>query len=513
MRRRDFIRTIGATGVGVATGLGITPFDRVRYASAAPTWGDYPSYAKDAELPNEKRAKNVLELFLYGGLCPWETFYVVDNPAWGEKDKLMWYTFLTGTDSIPNVYTNCYGAEAPPMLTDFRVDENGVLVKLGPFAQGLRKRQDIVDRLRVHVVSHTLEPHEGAIPLAMSGYRLGAPKLAGVGAAVQHYHLAHATEITGEPYAYVLYSPGDFPTDNLRAASSVGQHPGSSRPLSIKVTASTAFIDALKRKEVGALRPQFDALLSNHLADYKKRLTWPGQDAMVRSLTVNDYASALGNVQKTDTLIEILKEEFFKGVSGSACGQTSNPNYPHMGLKLASHILTRPGSLARHVTVVDGGLIPASGGGGYDTHTNHIKDSARNLANIWHELTSIINEPGENNPAKLNLEETLIVVNTEFGRTPWNQNGSGRNHHPYAYVTLMFGGPVGPDQQGIVGSIGSDGFAVNALSPAESRAATLAALGVYPFAPECYAVSDVYGAGTELEASMWINEVVLGVKA
>ena len=77
----------------------------------------------------------------------------------------------------------------------------------------------------------------------------------------------------------------------------------------------------------------------------------------------------------------------------------------------------------------------------------------------------------------------------------------------------MFGGPVGPAEKGIVGSIGPNGFANMALSPAETRAATLSALGIYPFAPECYAVSDVYGTGTESQASTWLNEVVLGVKS
>ncbi len=31
------------------------------------------------------------------------------------------------------------------------------------------------------------------------------------------------------------------------------------------------------------------------------------------------------------------------------------------------------------------------------------------------------------------------------------QGADGRNHYPSAYVTLMFGGPVGPEQRGIVG--------------------------------------------------------------
>jgi hypothetical protein len=493
-------------GAGAIPGLS-------RFARASEGWGDYPVFAADALIPAEKRAKNVLEIFMYGGVSPWETFYVVDKDEYGKSQGYMWWTFQEGTNNVSSAYTNCNGAGAPPMLQSFATDENGAVVKLGPFMEPLRSRTDITERLRLHILSHTLEPHEGAIPLAMSGYRLGAPKLAGIGAAVQHYALSHDTEYTGEPYAYVLYSPGDFPTDNLRAASAIGLHPGSSRPLGIRVTPSTAFIEALQRKTVGELRPQFDALVNYYADEYKKQLSWKGVGSAVRSNTMLDYAFSIDTIQKTDTLVEILGEEFFEGVAGDACGQSAGVNYPHMNLKLAAHLLTRPGSKAKHITVVDIGLIQASGGGGYDTHSGHIKDSARNLHNLWTQLISIINEPGESDPSKLNLDETLIVLNTEFGRTPWSQGGSGRNHHPYAYVTAMFGGPVGVEQKGIVGGISSDGYASSALSPAETRAATLAALGIYPFAPECYAVSDVAGVTTEEDAAMWVKEVVLGVKS
>ncbi|MFT7623495.1 MAG: hypothetical protein ACI9WU_002678 [Myxococcota bacterium] len=503
MRRRNFIRTLG--GAGIAAGLGAYP----RSASAAPLWGDYPSFALPAILPEGKRAKNVLDIFLYGGLCPWETFYVV--PEYGVADKHMWWTFQDGNEGIPQIYQNCYGDAAPPILQDWMTDDLGAQVRLGPFTEPLRSRQDIISRMRAHVVTHTLEPHEAAIPFAMSGYRLGDPKLAGVGAAVQHYYQARTPTTTGEPFAYVLFSPGDFPTDNLRSASAVGQHPGSSRPLSIRVQADTSFIEALKRGAVEEYRPQFDAMLNYYSLQYRNRMYWPGASSPTRANTFGDYKFSLDTLQQTDSLINILEPQYFGSVGGSACGQSNEPNYPRMGLKLASHLLNRPDSQARYVCVVDGGLITASGGGGYDTHNKHIKDSARNLTNLWQELNDIINEPGENDPSKLNLDETMVCINTEFGRSPWAQNDDGRNHHPYAYVTMMFGGPIGQEETGLVGAIDENGYAVGGVGPAESRAAILAALGIYPFAPENYAVSQVYGTGTETEASMWLKEGILGV--
>lgn len=511
MRRREFLKGMAAGGAALAGGL---YRGRVR-AAGATAWGAYPEYAQAALLPPEAQAKNVLEVFLYGGLCPWETFYVVpefgrpDNPIPALRDT-QWWTFQEGPNNVREVYRDCVGASAPPMLKEFRTDSAGQLVHLGPFSEPLRSRTDIVDRLRVHVVNHTLEPHEGAIPYAASGYRLGSPKLAGLGAAVQHYHQARAPIITGEPYAYVLFSPADFPTDNLRSAGAVGQHPGSARPLAIRVEDNTSFIDALARGTLGTSRQAFDDLVDLYTSRYQKRLVPPGFDRPVRSQTWADFDFSLRTLQQTGVLVDILEPELFTGVAGGSCGQSADVNYPHMGLRLGAQLLTRPDGLARYVCVFDGGLIPASGGGGYDTHNSHVIDSARNLTNLWTQLAAVINEPGEDDPTKLDLDDTLVVINTEFGRTPGPQNGDGRNHWPYAYVTLMFGGPIGPEQQGIVGAIGPAGQATESMGPAATRAAVLAALGIFPFAPECYAVSDVDNTFSELEAAMWLNEVVLG---
>ncbi|MFO1019095.1 MAG: DUF1501 domain-containing protein [Planctomycetales bacterium] len=40
------------------------------------------------------------------------------------------------------------------------------------------------------------------------------------------------------------------------------------------------------------------------------------------------------------------------------------------------------------------------------------------------------------------LEETMIVVGTEFGRTPGAQGSDGRDHHPYGFSILLAGGGI-----------------------------------------------------------------------
>ena len=40
------------------------------------------------------------------------------------------------------------------------------------------------------------------------------------------------------------------------------------------------------------------------------------------------------------------------------------------------------------------------------------------------------------------LDETLVVWSSEFGRTPWSQNTTGRDHNPKGYTAWMAGGGI-----------------------------------------------------------------------
>ena len=182
-----------------------------------------------------------------------------------------------------------------------------------------------------------------------------------------------------------------------------------------------------------------------------------------------------------------------------------------MSLNAARHLLTHPTEPARYVCVSDVGLYEASGGGGYDTHSANSFDTARNFNNMLRNLLSIINGPGETDALKLSLDDTMIILNMEFGRTPWAQDGGdGRNHHPYGYVTAFIGGPITADQKGIHGNIRADGVAQAYASPAENRAAALLAMGIWPFSPEAFAVSDVRGATGEEDGALAAIEHYLG---
>jgi uncharacterized protein (DUF1501 family) len=40
------------------------------------------------------------------------------------------------------------------------------------------------------------------------------------------------------------------------------------------------------------------------------------------------------------------------------------------------------------------------------------------------------------------LDETLVVIGTEFGRTPGAQGSDGRDHHPYGFSIALAGGGI-----------------------------------------------------------------------
>src|SRR5690606_38203941 len=101
------------------------------------------------------------------------------------------------------------------------------------------------------------------------------------------------------------------------------------------------------------------------------------------------------------------------------------------------------------------------------------------------------------------------VINTEFGRTPFEQGRKGRGHWPFGYPVLFIGGPV--RRRGIYGSLDENAIASTHSTPTENRIAVLMAMGIHPFDTESFNVGDVVGAADEANAAEWIIANHLGV--
>ncbi len=510
MKRRDFLKLSGAAGASVSSGL------LARRAHAAP-FGEFPTSAASLLLPPERRATQVLEIFLYGGLSCWESLYLVDDygqPTDPQYPNQQFYTFSgTGPDSVSAARSACGIAPQEPNGVDFATDSLGKTVALGPFALPLRNRADLVARMRLIVQRHNLEPHEAAVPLALTGKPVGHPSLAGLGSHIQRYFLDRDTTGRKSPFSYV-FATGGLPGDNVAAAAATGLHPGIVRPLMIKVDNAARLYELLERGALGTAqdRARYDALVAVHGELFRRRLRFDGRGDALRSRRFSNLSQAASAVANADSVASVLDPSLFLAQPATVCGDSkSSGNIPAMSLKTAAHLLTHPTEPARYVCVSDTGLYEASGGGGYDTHTDNSHDTARNLVNVLQELAAVVNEPGELDPDKIDLDRTLIVLNTEFGRTPTRQGGgNGRNHHPYGYVSALIGGPIGEAQKGIHGAIGPDGRASTWMTPAEARIAALLAMGIWPFSPEAFFVSDVQGVSTEPDAAASVLDRALG---
>ena len=144
-------------------------------------------------------------------------------------------------------------------------------------------------------------------------------------------------------------------------------------------------------------------------------------------------------------------------------------------------------------------------------------DGAKFLAGLADELAALAEIIGEG-PGQIDLRTTLVIVNTEFGRTPHRQEQAGQtgtNHWPWGYITMFIGGPV--QGRSCYGRIGydpggaEDGYAVDYVTPAENRMMAMQAMGIYPFSSQSFAVGDVRGGVVDEEAAAQrIHETYLG---
>jgi len=500
MRRRDLL--LG----GLATGAAALVGSRAWGAG----FGQAPAGAASLLLPEGRRAERCLELFLYGGLGPFESFYVVDaygRPRDREFPNQQWWLFERDHERV--FEQECGLSSAGDYLAPFGTDALGQTVQLGPMVRAFRDRPDLLARMRVVVTAHDLEPHEAAIPYALSGFRLGNSRLAGTGAHLQRY-FQERDGARPTPHSYVFTPLTELSTDNIRAASAVGLHPGSARPLNLKIGPSNSFPEQLARGTVGDRRVAVDALRAHLQAQATLRYEGPVGETL-RSRALADHAYALEALSSSEALAGVITPELFARRQGASCS-ADNLDLTGMSLEAAVALLTHPTDAARYALVVDGGLIPADGGGALDTHSLHLETHARNLGHSLRELAARINGPDEADPRKLNLDDTMIAITAEFGRTPFVQDGSfdGTNHHPYGYVQVVLGGPV---ESGVAGAIGPDGVATEHVTPSEFRAALLAGMGLWPFASESFAVGDVRQVGTEADGLRKVMSTVLGVRS
>ncbi len=525
MKRRTFLKT--AAGTTAAAGAGVFSILKYPRGANAAGWGTWPADREDLMVPEELRVDSVLEICFHGGITPWETFYSV--PEWGQDNN----TFLNlfedeAFTSSSNVYNNICQYDDVPYTTPFAEDAAGLMISLGPWLRPLKLRPDILERMRVLVQSHTVLAHEGANPIAFTGDFLGNPRMAGLGAPIQRYFSEQPDGGRAVPYSFILHPGGaGFSGFNAGTASTIGFHPGSARPLNVTVSQDSVLADLLARPGLDQSDPEaFDAAVSHYARAYDNRFRAQGVGQSTRSPERGNYSFANFARQNANELVEVLPATLFAELQGQTCPAgagtipTENIDMPAMMANVARSLLTRETNRARYVNWIDTGLFPRPEVG-YDVHNEHVLYTSRSVPHTFQQLANIIQDPAQpRDPTLIDLDRTMIVINMEFGRTPYRQvaGSSGTNHWPYGYVNVVIGGPVNARDSrspgaSIYGNITeqSGGYAQSFVTATENRIMMLSALGIYPFSSQSYAVADVRFTADEIEAATRVRDELWGI--
>lgn len=455
-------------------------------------------------LGEEHRVESILEFYLFGGVSQYESFYAVPAHGNDASDPAGWHLHLNSGLLEQELAACNFSGE---LLHEFGADSSGETVFLGPYAQALRERDDLLERMRICVTAHDALPHEVAIPLAFSGRPLGHPGMAGLGAHIQRYFQSRDGN-SNLPVSYVLEPGSEIVSELGAAAYATGLHPAHARPLRLVIEQIEQLYGLLERSTLGNRAVQHDSLVAANLERYQKRLLFRGSGEPVRSPRFGEALAGASAVALAPELRQLLQAEAGLGpVPGSVCDVETAVDQTTMSLQLGAHLLN---SGARYVCVTANGILETPEAGGFDTHQQDCPMQARNVSHAMRELTRIIKTPSEAfDPLKIDLDKTLVIINTEFGRTPHLEGlQGGRGHWPYSYPVILLGGPM---KRAIYGATDPGFNASLALSPVHHRIAALIALGIWPFEDESFNVSDVYGAPRENDAAQFIIDNVLGV--
>ena len=135
------------------------------------------------------------------------------------------------------------------------------MVNLGPFVYPLRDRPDILSRMRVWVMTHSLEPHPAAIPLTVSGLSVSNPRMAGLGTHIQRYFSDRAPSDRSAPFSYAIFLNSLNRADLGAPATALGLHPASAQPLGLQLGEEPVLPRQLPRPGTAGYTSDLDALV------------------------------------------------------------------------------------------------------------------------------------------------------------------------------------------------------------------------------------------------------------
>jgi len=332
-------------------------------------WGIPPVGSEHSLLPAERRPEAMLEIFLLGGMSPWETFYTVpqfcDPSLGGVYAGQQWWMFQEGGRSVESWFGEC-GGGSRPLYEPFAADAAGVTVNLGPFIYPLRDRPDILSRMRVWVVSHDVEPHAVAIPFAVAGHGVSNPRMAGLGTHLQRFFADQDGGERSAPSAYSIYMSSFDRSNNGAASTALGLHPASAQPLALQLGPNPRLPARLPRPGVAGYKNELDALVDHYTQQLRQRLDHAIAGGL-RAPAYNDFEAVRRAMGNHEALVDLLPASLFDLFDVTMC--TSHPGYPDSAeiytvtdettaaLEMARHLITAGADAPRYVQIMEGGVF------------------------------------------------------------------------------------------------------------------------------------------------------------
>lgn len=417
--------------------------------------------------------KKILEIFLYGGLSAWESFYV------DLQDKLFSSTLLDAFNST-SLLPACGGTGDGTNLLQFPGMQWSVATS------PLWNRGDLLARTRVVTMTHDLTAHPVAIPLALTGRPLGDGRAAGLGAAIKRRYPGQHTSYILMPDSGRFFS-GD--AASFTAWLSAGGHGSAARPVLVPMSAGAS--DLASWAERTSVSAGADALGAYYASLYEGNL------AGSRSRGYDAYKAALDSLPGSPSLTGVFNSSLRgEGAAATHCSTnvyfSGTPrNTTAACLDMAAWLFNTKGT--RYVGMVDVG-VGTDTSAAYDGHHHTAGVTFGNLFLLLKEL-SRVTSPETPAAQRISIDDTLIILNTEFGRTPERQFPEGRDHYGRGYVVVLIGGPIQATDSGDPKLIGgfdwTAGPPAGRYTPANLACVALAAAGINPHATDNFAFHEL----------------------
>ncbi|MBS2017727.1 MAG: DUF1501 domain-containing protein [Deltaproteobacteria bacterium] len=448
-------------------------------------------------IPGARRFK-ILEIFMLGGVSAWDTFYYAPPsiPSVVATPRLRETTIASRSPAgVSRPY--CTPVDLPMLPPTVTVGPFQDVFEMRPTggAQPMRwtkatrplvARPDMLARTKVIAMRNDFNLHELAIPVATSGRPLGDSRACGVGTAVQRLYGA------ATPVSFGI-ATSDFAGyfTNWFAA---GAHPGWARPARILIDREDDLATWAARAGVTA---EGDALLRMYRDRYATR-------SVPRSTSFDGYSGVVDRLAGAPQLqaAYALRPPVPPVVEHCTTEMPTEPaprwNLVRGSLDVARRLLANG---AKHVAMIDSGIgrdatLP------YDGHGDSTRLTIGNVYNLLTELTAVVKRPGEpNDPSnpKIDLDDTLVLLTSEFGRTPGvgGPTGTGREHLP-TYAAVAIGGPVAMSPDGaprLAGSFGSGSTIHGTYTPAQLASEALVAAGIHADHPHNFTAPEERAPG------------------